>query len=63
VQIGFWWGDLRESENVEYLSLDGRIILKLIFEKWVRGMDWIDLDQDRDSWRSLMSAVMNTRVP
>jgi hypothetical protein len=26
------------------------------------GMDWIDVAQDRDRWRALVSAVMNLRV-
>ena len=27
------------------------------------SMDWIDLAQDRDRWRALMTTVMNLRVP
>jgi hypothetical protein len=27
------------------------------------GMDWIDMAQERDRWRALVSAVMNLRVP
>jgi hypothetical protein len=28
-----------------------------------RGMDWIDMAQDRDRWRAVVNAVMNLQVP
>jgi hypothetical protein len=27
------------------------------------GMDWIDLDEDRDRWRAAVNALVNLRVP
>jgi hypothetical protein len=27
------------------------------------GMGWIELAQDRDSWRALAGAIMNIRIP
>jgi hypothetical protein len=40
-----------------------KIILKWIFKKLDRGMDWIELAQDRERWWDLVNAVMNFRRP
>jgi hypothetical protein len=59
---GFWWGNLRERDHLENQGVDGRIILRWIFRKVMWGMDWINLAQDRDRWRALVSAVLNFQV-
>jgi hypothetical protein len=46
---GFWWGQLKERDHLEYLSVNCRIILKLIFKPWDGTMDRIDVSQDRVS--------------
>jgi hypothetical protein len=40
---------------------DEVIILILCQIGW-DGVDWIDLAQDRDKWRALVSTVMNLRI-
>ena len=39
---GFWWGNLRERDNVGDPSVDGRKILRWIFRKWDLGV-WTGL--------------------
>jgi hypothetical protein len=34
-----WWGDLRDTDHLEDLDVDGRIILKWILKKW-DGETW-----------------------
>ena len=60
---GFGWGNLRGRDHLEDPGVDGRVMLKWIFKKWDGDMDWIDLAQDRGSWRTLVNGVMNLRVP
>ena len=31
---GFWWGNLREEFHLEYLGINGTIILEWGFMKW-----------------------------
>ena len=58
--IGSWWGNRREGDHWVDLGVDGWI-LGWISKRWDVG--WIGLAQDRDRWRTLVSAVMNLRVP
>jgi len=34
---GFWWGNLRERDDLEAPGVDGRIIFRWIFRKWDVG--------------------------
>ena len=62
--IGSWWGNQREGDHwgdprrrwVDNIRMD-------LQEVGCGYMDWIGLAQERDRWRTLVSAVMNLRVP
>ena len=42
--------------------LEGNLKMDLL-EVGGEGLDWIELTQDRDRWRTLVDVVMNLRVP
>jgi hypothetical protein len=58
----FWRGDLKESDCLGNLAVDGRIKVDINDIGW-DTIDWIYLSQDRDNWRAVVNTVMNLRVP
>jgi hypothetical protein len=47
VHTEFWWGNLREKDQLVDPGIDGRIITN---HKVVWGMAWIYLAQDVNRW-------------
>jgi hypothetical protein len=59
-----WWRNLRERGHRGDPDVDGRIILRCILCKLEDGGgDWLELAQDRDRCRALVSTVKNLRLP
>ena len=68
-------GEERGVYRVFLGKLEGKTPLGRPRRRWVNNirmdiqevgcgyMDWIGLTQDRDRWRTLVSAIMNLRVP
>jgi hypothetical protein len=48
VHTGVEWGNMRGRGHLKGIRVDGRIILKRVFNKWDGGMDWIVLAENRD---------------
>ena len=62
--IGSWWGNRREGDH--WFRPRRRWVdnIRIYLQEVGRGyMDWIGLARDKDIWRTLVSAVMNIRVP
>ena len=60
----FWWGNLRERDHLARQRRRWEDNIKMDLQEVGRGCgDWMELAQDRDSWRAFVSTVMNFRVP
>jgi hypothetical protein len=63
VYTGFWWANLRGKRPFgrPWRRWEDNIKMDLQ-EVAYKGMDWIDLAQDKGRWRALVNAVMDFRV-
>jgi hypothetical protein len=60
---GCWWGNLKERGR--WGRPRRRWEDNILMDLWGVGRgrgDWMELDQDRDRWRALLSTVKNLRV-
>jgi hypothetical protein len=64
VCTGFWWGNLRERRPLGRHRRRWEDNIKMdLQEVGCGGTVWIELAQDRNSWRALVNVLMNLRVP
>jgi hypothetical protein len=59
---GFWWESPKEKDHLKDQGIDGMMGSKWTLERWVGGVEWIHLAQDRDHWQALMNTVMNLQA-
>ena len=60
----FWWGNLKEKRPLGRPRRRWEDNIKMELEKVGSGfVDWMELAQDRYSWRALVSTVINFGVP
>jgi hypothetical protein len=58
----FSWESPKERNHLEDQGVDGRMESEWILGRMPRGLDWIQLAQDRDRWRAFVNTVMNLLV-
>ena len=60
----FWWGQHEGNRSFGRTRRRWEDNIEMdLQEMGCGGMEWIQVAQDRDSWRTLANAVMNLRVP
>jgi hypothetical protein len=63
VCTGCWWGSLRERDHWGDPDVWEDNIKRDLQEVGGDCGDWMERAQDRDRWQTLVSTVMNFRVP
>jgi hypothetical protein len=52
-----------KPEGKRLMGRPRRRVEDILRWQWFGGMDWINLAQDKDRWRALISEVMNMWYP
>jgi hypothetical protein len=52
---------MRGRYHLKFIDIDGKMILKCIWEKGDRSIVWIGLNQHRNRWRAYLKAVIDLR--
>jgi hypothetical protein len=60
---GFWLGGPKVRDHWVDLGIGGRITLSWTLGRWIDGVNWIWLAQDRVQWHAFVNTVMNLLVP
>jgi hypothetical protein len=64
VSTGFWWGKPEGKRPLQTPRHRWEDNIKKDLQEVEGGCrDWMELAQDRDRWRALVSVVMNFQVP
>lgn len=63
VHTRFWWGQLKERDNLEDLGIGRSVILKVDCKEtgW-EGRNWINMVHDEYKWWAVVSKVMHACV-
>jgi hypothetical protein len=62
--VNHWWASRKEGDNWQDKDVGGWINIGIgLGEICCGGADWMDLDQDRGDWRTILNMVMNLGVP
>jgi hypothetical protein len=58
MHTGFWRGHLKETDHLEELGIDERIVLKWMHKAvgW-EGMNWINVVHDREKWWAVVKGM------
>jgi hypothetical protein len=60
VHVGFWGGKKKKKDHFEDPGINGRVLFSK--NSMGRGIDWIDLAEDRERWWVLVKMDINLHV-